>query len=157
MSLLRACNFQTSLCFLFIFIFLKKDLFESKREYESTQYESWEREGWAEREEESQADSPLSVEPVVRTWSHDPEIMTWAEIKSWLFNRLSEPSRCLPLPPSRWFLVLYLVFAQHLQFFFPFNFIIFIFNELCTQMGLEPMTPRSTVACSTDWGSQVLP
>lgn len=35
------------------------------------------------RERDSQGDSPLSLEPDnTRLWSHDPEIITWAEIKS---------------------------------------------------------------------------
>ena len=39
-----------------------------------------------EGERESQADSMLSLEPGAETPSHDPEIMTWAEIKSRLLN-----------------------------------------------------------------------
>ena len=27
-----------------------------------------------------------------RAWSHDPDVMTWAEIKSWTLNQLSHPS-----------------------------------------------------------------
>jgi len=47
--------------------------------------------GGAERKEEGQADSMLSVELDLRAQSHDPEIMTGVEIRSWTLNRLSHP------------------------------------------------------------------
>lgn len=54
------------------------------------------------RERESQAGSLLSVEPdtglISWPWSHDPEIMTWADIKRWIFNQLN-PSDT-PNPPT---------------------------------------------------------
>ena len=60
----------------------------------------WERErererAWAgagaEIEGEFQAESLLSMEPDTGARSHNPEIMTWAETKSWMLNRLSHP------------------------------------------------------------------
>ena len=55
--------------------------------------QSWGGGGEAEGEDEreSQAGSVLCAEPRHRAWSPDPEIMTWAEIKTWTLNQLSPP------------------------------------------------------------------
>lgn len=37
---------------------------------------------------ESQADSALSPEPDTELKSYNPEITTWAEPKSWMFNQM---------------------------------------------------------------------
>ena len=42
-------------------------------------------------ERESQADSPMSAEPDMGLSLNNPEIMTSAEIKSWMLNWLSHP------------------------------------------------------------------
>ena len=49
-------------------------------------------EGQRERERESQAGSTFSVVwSPIWTLSHDREIMTWAEVKSWMLNWLGHP------------------------------------------------------------------
>ena len=55
------------------------------------------------RGKESQADSALSMEPDVGSISQpcltcNPEIMTWAEIKSWMYNQPTES----PRRPEKW-------------------------------------------------------
>lgn len=49
----------------------------------------WERE--RQRQRQRQADSLLSMEPRLRAWSHDHEIMTWDKMKSQMLNLLSHP------------------------------------------------------------------
>ena len=48
-------------------------------------------EGQRKRERKSQADSDLSTEPDSGAQSHNPEITTWAETKSWTLNQLCHP------------------------------------------------------------------
>ena len=52
--------------------------------------------GETEGERDSQVDSVLSVEPDLGL-DHDPEIMMWAEIKSWTLNQLSHSGVALAL------------------------------------------------------------
>ena len=47
--------------------------------------------GGAEGDRESQTDSLLSAEADGGAPSHNPEIMIWAEIKSWMPHWLSHP------------------------------------------------------------------
>lgn len=47
--------------------------------------------GEGQREREYQADSALSVGAWNRGWSQDPEIITWAKLKRWMLNWLSNP------------------------------------------------------------------
>ena len=60
-------------------------------------YFFWERlrggvEGWRERERERILKRLQAQHRAWhRAWSHHPEIMTWAEIKSWTVNQLSHP------------------------------------------------------------------
>ena len=71
---------------IFFFLFLKKILFILGGE------RVWAGGGVkGEGEKESQADTALSAEHDPGVWSHYPEVMTWAEIKSWLLNLLSHP------------------------------------------------------------------
>lgn len=60
-------------------------------ERESACAPAWSRWGGAEGQEEreSQAGSMPSMEPQAGSQSYDPEIMTWAKIKSWMLNWLS--------------------------------------------------------------------
>ena len=48
--------------------------------------------GGAEGARESQADTPCAQHGAQqRAWSHDLEIMIWAEIKSWMPSKQSHP------------------------------------------------------------------
>ena len=68
-----------SYCFLFcLFLFL-----ESER--------AWAGEGEGQRGRKRERESQCwAWSPMCRAWSHDPEIMTWAEIKSWSLNWMSQ-------------------------------------------------------------------
>ena len=66
-------------------MFFFKDLLIYFREKES----EYKQRGGAEGEKESPSDSPPGCRAQLRSGSHNPEIMTWAKIKSWMLNWLS--------------------------------------------------------------------
>ena len=70
----------------FLFSFFKKDLFTYLRGRERERFR-----GAVEEGERISSRLPTECGAWHGAWSHDPEIMTWAEIKSWMLNRLSHP------------------------------------------------------------------